>query len=537
MSTAISYTSDYKTVSDESTELRGISCECDNPVCVHKIGDNERAKLLREYIDSLPVNPRLMPRTKDGKKPLIQEKEIALDSDKGRDLLVKPQEAIRRIREEGANGFCLYAGKPTHNTRELVFADHDDMDKFPLETLPETLTVRSGSGDGCHETFTNGGDVTNAVGKDQYDGAGEIRADNWLVVTPGSIHPSGGIYHTTHFNQIETLHEEDIPQGLKKRQRINTNTESLSESDLETVSKDINHSTVEIAERYLNEWKSHNLSAFYCLYDRLRGGRGDYGTEFDNDSNQIDRDLQEKTILTHIYGVYRDLGYSDSRAKELAYQLLTHYSVECNSGNTKDGRPRKWLVRSEDYKAQQLRYAAIQFDRIKFEKWCNKSTKSVTKHKRVNNEYGEPTRGIALFAVDILCGVHSEMETHELRNQLSPCYGFTLSEDELKAVRSVIQRDHMYNDIPRPLGDEVLKEEDFYPKKSDVSDLCKRIDGVYKGNKTSSFDKCLQRLQQKGYIKLACLKEGVDYRVYPSGYPDPVEAEHIRHNGEKYEVN
>lgn len=415
----------------------------------------------------------------------------------------------------------------------MVFADHDDLSKFPLRTLPETLTVCSGSGEGYHETFFNSGDVGNAIGKDDYEGAGEIRAHNWLVVTPGSIHPSGGIYHTTDFNTIETLHNEDIPQGLKKRERVTDNTGSISENDLEEISKEIDDTTVGIAESYLNEWKSDNLSAFYCLRDRLIGGRGDYGSEFDNDSGRIDRDLQEKTALTHLYGVYRELGYSDSRAKELAYQLLSHYCIESNNGHTKDGEPRKWLVRSEDHKITQLRYAAIQFDRHEFEKWCNKSTSYQTKWKRINNEYGEPTRGIALFATDILCGIYDDKSVDEIRNQLSSVYNFTLSKEELKAVVAVSKRDHMYNDTPRLSESVVLEEDPSYPKKSDVLDLCERIERVYKGNKKSSFDECLKRLQQKGHVKVACLKDGIDYRVYPPEQPDPGNAEWIRHNGEE----
>lgn len=515
------------------TEEKADSCKCSNLVCVHNTTNEKRAILLKEYIASLPVEPLLMPRTEDGKKPLVAEKEVALDSDRGRDLLVTPEEAIRQIREEGVNGFCLYAGKPSHNTEELVFADHDDMVKFPLDTLPDTLTVRSGSGEGYHETFLNSGNIENAKGKDEYSNSGEIRAKNWLVVAPGSIHPSGGIYHVSQGGKLETLHEEDLPKGLQKRTRVTTNTQSLSDSDLETVSKEIDSETVERAEQYLNEWKSDNLSAFYCLYDRLIGGRGDYGSELDNDSNHINRDLQEKTILTHLYGVYRDTGYSDTGAKELAYQLLSHYCVESNNGNTKDGRPRKWLVRSEDYKATQLRYCAVQFDRNQFERFKNKSTNKQSYYRRLNNEYSPVTRGIALFVVDLLSGVHAGKSVEEIQPQLSGCYNFTVSEEELTALFAVVKENHIYNDIPRCLGNRVLKEEPFYPKKSVVKDVCKRIDRVYKGNTESTFDEALKRLQREGIIKVACMKDGVEYRVYPSDCEDIPNVKYIKHNGEK----
>lgn len=506
---------------------------CENPICIHNTTDEERAEFLKDYIRSLPVEPLLMPRTEDGKKPLIAEKEITLDSEKGQKLLVSPTEAIRRIREEGATGFCLYAGKPTHNTEQLVFADHDNMDKFPLDTLPDTLTVRSGSGEGYHETFLNQG-VENAKGKEEYSGAGEIRASNWLVVTPGSVHPSGGIYHTVQYRDLATLSNELLPSELKQSQYSSgSDDEPVNEEDLEDITVDSD--TVRIAQQYLNEWKTDNLSAFYCIKDRLVGGRGDYGTELSNENGKIDRDLQEKTILTHLYGVYRDLGYSDMRAKELAQNLLTHYCIDCNNGNTKDGRPRKWLKRGIDYRTEQLRYAALQFDREQFKRWTNKTTKAQTRLKRLNNEYSDITRGIALFVVDVMSGVY---ELDELSNNFY-INNFSLGKEELNAlVQLAKQESHMYNDIPRGEGNEVLNEENLYPKKTDVKTICKQVDGVYKGgNEESTYDEVLKRLQREGKIKIAEIKNGVDYRVYPSDFSNPENANWVKCGGEKIEPN
>ncbi|KOX93399.1 hypothetical protein AMS69_05575 [Haloarcula rubripromontorii] len=181
-----------------------------NPVTIWNTSDEERADLLADYLDALEracPNPRLIPLNETGKAPAIA-RTCPLDSQQAHEMLHTREEAIAAI-EQGANGFALYAGRSDHGTEDLVFADHDDMHAFPLDTLPDTLTVVSGSGEGYHETFVNADDVQN--GKSD---AGEIRASNWYVVLPGSIHPSGGIYHLEESRPLADLETADIPEGL-----------------------------------------------------------------------------------------------------------------------------------------------------------------------------------------------------------------------------------------------------------------------------------------------------------------------------------
>ncbi|WP_338739375.1 bifunctional DNA primase/polymerase [Haloplanus salilacus] len=182
-----------------------------NLLTIWNTSDEERAKLLDEYLDALEAvcpDPRLIPLDETGKAPAIRGT-CSLDSQQAQEMLYTPEEAIKAI-ERGANGFALYAGRSDHGTEDLVFADHDDLHAFPLDTLPDTLTVVSGSGEGYHETFVNAGDVRNAMS----DG-GEIRASNWYVVVPGSIHPSGGIYHLEKERPIGELETDDIPERLR----------------------------------------------------------------------------------------------------------------------------------------------------------------------------------------------------------------------------------------------------------------------------------------------------------------------------------
>lgn len=191
------------------------TCDHKNPICTCNTSDTERAALLKQYLDVLIENEwsnvQLMPLDEEGKRPIISDR-CRLDSDEAKSLLVYGEDAIRLIEQDGERGFCLYAGKPKHGTSDLVFTDHDDPDRFPPDT--DTLTVVSGSGTGYHQTSKNAGDVQNAKGKDELYKAGEVRAYNQYVVLPGSIHPSGGIYHTVSNPGIGELASDDLPEHL-----------------------------------------------------------------------------------------------------------------------------------------------------------------------------------------------------------------------------------------------------------------------------------------------------------------------------------
>ncbi|MEF8826369.1 MAG: bifunctional DNA primase/polymerase, partial [Halapricum sp.] len=188
---------------------------------VTDVTDADRARMLREYLGAFvaefDTQPKLMPLDAEGKAPIIKGR-CRLDSLEARDLLVTGEEAVRRLRENGARGFALYAGKPAHGTADAVFVDHDDLTAFPAPTADPTLTVRTGSGRGVHETYRNAGDVQNArVGDDH----GEIRAQNWYVVVPGSIHPSGGVYHVEENLGVATLADADLDDHMRPATRAN----------------------------------------------------------------------------------------------------------------------------------------------------------------------------------------------------------------------------------------------------------------------------------------------------------------------------
>lgn len=243
------------TISNRRTEVSRDDCphDHDNPYCQCNTSREERSQMLREFLDALsPVssNPRLMPLGDDGKNPIIKG-ECRLNTDEAKSFLVSGEEAVRRIREEGENGFFIYAGKPEHGTEELVFADRDDPSRWPF--IDDTLRVLSGSGEGDHETYINAGKVQNAEGKGELDSAGGVRAHNWGVVVPGSIHPSGGIYDIVSTPGIAKLHADDLPQELRKGtistgSLRETEPKPLDPEDIETLPEDFD------ADSVTNEW-------------------------------------------------------------------------------------------------------------------------------------------------------------------------------------------------------------------------------------------------------------------------------------------
>jgi hypothetical protein len=250
-------TSTFSPNADDLYEWESIPVEVrfdrdhDNLLDVEDVTDAQRARLLEEYLDALsevcpehgvceadsngpseseiPSEPRLMPLKDSGKESAIVG-QCRLDSDEARSLLHDPREAINAI-ANGHRGFCLYAGKESHNTANILFADHDDMDVFPRSTLPETLTVRSGSG-GEHETFVYDGDIPLGDGKGKYKGGGEMRGHNQYCVVPGSVHPSGGVYHVIADSDIATLQNTDIPKGFYKSSYNNSTTETDVDIDV-----------------------------------------------------------------------------------------------------------------------------------------------------------------------------------------------------------------------------------------------------------------------------------------------------------------
>ena len=254
-----------------------------NPVTIWNTSNEERAELLAEYLDALESvcpDPRLIPLNDAGKAPAIKETP-GLGSRQEKQMRHTREEAVAAI-EQGVSGFALYAGRSDHGTEDLVFADHDDLHAFPLDTLPDTLTVVSGSGEGYHETSVNAGDVRNA----KSDG-GEIRASNWYVVLPGSVHPSGGIYHLEEERPIVELEADDIPERLRPA------TDSYDGEDIELSQKSTGGSFTNEVGMSLDEVREYDNDL-----DRLLNIPPRPNSDAQNDS-EIDASLVRRLRFHH----------------------------------------------------------------------------------------------------------------------------------------------------------------------------------------------------------------------------------------------
>ena len=181
-----------------------------NPLDSDEITSDQRADLLAEFLAALPVDPKLVPLREGTKRPDMDSLDDATTFD--------PQEAVSAI-QDGHTGFTLWFGREDHNTENLLAADHDDLEQFSMDTLPETLTAISGSGRGYHEFYVNDGSVENAVSE-----GGEIRSHNQYVVVAGSVHPTGGVYHVCHERSVSTLSDDDLCEDLRPNGDASTTT-------------------------------------------------------------------------------------------------------------------------------------------------------------------------------------------------------------------------------------------------------------------------------------------------------------------------
>lgn len=203
--------------------------EHENHKCQCNTSRVERATELRIHskrvAEALGVDHtelRLMPTVDGGKMPAINHMggdddndliESPLESQIADEMLVTPGEAAERLISGENEGFAMYFGKPAHGTEGVLAVDRDDPDTFPDDEMPETgLVVVSGSGtDPGHYYYTS--DTMERGSADAV--LGEVRVQNQYCLVPGSLHPSGGIYHLSSGGRPADIGWDDIPEPLQ----------------------------------------------------------------------------------------------------------------------------------------------------------------------------------------------------------------------------------------------------------------------------------------------------------------------------------
>ena len=109
--------------------------------------------------------------------------------------------SIQNWIDEGGNiGFVLEGSSDL----VVIDSDSDQLTSYIDEKLPSTLTIKTGSG-GYHYYFRIQGWKFNHSFTESDSEVGSIRANNWQVLVPPSIHPNGNPYIVFRKNLIKEL--------------------------------------------------------------------------------------------------------------------------------------------------------------------------------------------------------------------------------------------------------------------------------------------------------------------------------------------
>lgn len=70
-----------------------------------------------------------------------------------------------------------------------------------------------------------------------------------------------------------------------------------------------------------------------------------------------------------------------------------------------------------------------------------------------------------------------------------------------------------------------------YPRKGDVMDILEATDGYPR----TTYDQVLRRLVRQDHLRVAQIRNGIEYRLFPSNLPPPLDAEKIKIKKDKYD--
>ncbi|PHQ38091.1 hypothetical protein DJ69_13470 [Halorubrum persicum] len=414
------------------------------------------------------------------------------------------QKSNRRDLEQNLGNYGILAKGPLH------FIDIDDPDEAPNDLLKKTVDTF------CVSTPSEGGEHRYVVSDTPLPNIkrdwGEIRSDNQYVVGPGSSIPDYGSYTIENDAPIQSVAKDELEDWIGG---FDKDTEEGYSEDIDIESLSEGGERLNTAHDVFSKLQSDSPAFFTDLMDRLNGGRGGMGNSLNKeDSNEIDTSRLDFVTLEHLYGVFKEYGKSHNESRGLAGEVYGYYSNQ--TPFTKDGQKRKWVSRDKGYKHDMLDNAIRQFDQSLFNRLLNQRNND----KRKFNEYSEITQNYVDFVMNWLI----EDWDIDTAKDMAQVWNLEIDRGDLEAVCKT----PMYQDTPRPLSE---GKETEYPSPHAIRKICSELDR----NTEETYRRAMKKMRKKGSIKLACIKEGIDYRVYPADLPDPVDAEHIRYNGEKYE--
>ncbi|MDS0280927.1 hypothetical protein [Haloarcula onubensis] len=288
-------------------------------------------------------------------------------------------------------------------------------------------------------------------------------------------------------NGKETSFPEDVIAKTEANLRdFESNCEALAQNDLESV-----------------------LDGEVGSLDKLEDEDGEV-QEFKIDSEAI----------WMLFGAMKYAGESDEEAAKLAYSYYYHH---CEN----DEEARKFSTSPERYRQDRLRDAIEEFEMGDWLRWVRRNNSDFDSDdwKNWTNEPSDICHDLALAIIDIGCGLWE------------PEYASQLYEVDIPESSEVITS--LYNGTSpsqhkiTPVGDSERESDSgvhrYIPRKV-VEEVLLEIDS--RGEET--YKKTLKNLRDAGMVKLAQIKVGEDYRIYPASLDDPPEAEKVWFEGESY---
>src|SRR5207249_1675160 len=136
------------------------------------------------------------------------------------------------LAKRGNYGVCCGYGS-------LVVVDSDDpsIAERSKEKLGVTFRVRSGSGRGFHDYFTVEGMQKKEIFERDGTHLGEAQFVGQMVVGPGSIHPSGGLYEIVNDGSIRDVTVQKFKSAFQDLFRVQKSYE-LPRRELSNESRD-----------------------------------------------------------------------------------------------------------------------------------------------------------------------------------------------------------------------------------------------------------------------------------------------------------
>ncbi len=500
--------------------------------------NQDRADQLEEFVEHIHnefgVKPKLMPRKKDTYKAPAIKGYCKLDSTRARNLLVSADEAIRQFRNGEETGFYIYAGREDHNTESLGVMDQDDSTYF-IDNLPKTLTITSGSGgDSRHLPFRN--DPDDPISNAKAGNHGSIIAQNQGVMVPGSIHPTGGVYHISGHHEITTFSDSDLTEEMRPVSPSGDGTHREGYSWSHNTDPDpiiAKEGSEYIHGQFSRESGDYASSA---LEQALRGEEPDgcrFRRDGDDQWNEIDRSELDFYTLSKLYGAFLHRFGTSSTEEARKYAIET-FKLACQDHERNQSNDRrKWFSLGDVYLHNTMDSVQNSFDMGVWRKWRRKEYKDgfdLDKHRPWldDEKDGVPSAKHQ----DVARAVVRMLSTDDSFDDVLEMYGLDSSVSLAKQQFASINTRGGGELIASPDGD---SGGEFTADR--FSKLCHAINPR---GKISYYDWILKKWLQArhGEVKMAYCESrenGKRWVYYPKDHENPEDATEVTVRGETYE--